>query len=837
MKRKTGWYAVLATCMVSLLWGCSDQESLAPINESSQVVLKASAETKSVSRSALSDEGVFSWLKEDRIDVYASDGLFHEFALTDGEGTNSGVFTGKLTEGTVVEQYAVSPAGLSPSLTNGTLSLTLPNAYTWQEQQTHALMLSKIEDSNTISFKNLGGLVKLYIRNIENGCRVEVTSSTHQLAGTMTVCQNAEGIEVLQAVSQTTSDMVTFTSTSTNEKQAFYLPLPITGEEKMKLNVKVYDAAENGTLKMEKNATLSIHRKELILMPSLTFPEAEKAVVQDVTSTEDVNAALVAIADSIANTENKDISITINSNSNLNEDEEASATVEVAAAIEIPATITAPETGGGEDGDTPATTTSHVKITFDEVPQATDATDNKVVLTDKQKKEELTSTESKSEVEVAIPEAPEGVEPPSFEISLPTTTVTLTATQETATFNEVWATTADNTLNVAKGVTIKNLYVLSGNVKVTGHIDKVVSQAGKTVYITLSGDGTVGTISGDVVVEHENDKFFTDFANESVANGQNIPYEIATLEQLRSLANRVAGNHRDAYDRPYRECTYLLVADIDLGINQLWKPIGTEASSFSGVFNGNGHKITGVMNMGECDNAGFFGRIYNRGTIQNLTIATDIKIINDTVKTSDMIGALSGNIDGAVIENCHFVGNISIGAGNIGGMVGTSTGGTYRLCSNTGSITNLNSNATVGGIVGIDNNSSLTGCYSTADLTFADESSTGTSGGMVGRTFSSTTLTACWTNVKMNGKVNGALLGKGGSLNATASYWNYSYKIVGEGSWSTYNVGSFGGDTPAEEQISIMNPYISEWGWKYNENGVLVPLEKNTIPSNPIKPW
>lgn len=822
MKRKTGWYVVLSTCLISLLTGCSEQECVESPTTFGKVVLTGSAETKNVSRSALSDKGVFSWLEGDKIDVYASDGRFHEFELVNGAGTNSGNFSTELEEGVQVKGYAVSPAGLNPEFNAaGYWQLTLPSEYLGSGNQTHAFMLAEVQD-NSLFFKNLGGLIKLSVGNIKTGCRIEVSSTTHQLAGTMALTQDAEGNTVLKSVESTSYNLITFTSASTEGKQYFYLPLPTTGSE-IKLNVKVYDAAENGTEKINKNATLAINRKSLVIMPTLTIPETENAVVKDATSAEDVNRALKEAVTQTTQEGSTEFIININSNANLEEGQEASATVEVAAAIEIPAAITAPEQNESGEGQMTSTV-----ITFDEVPQATAATDNKVVLTDNQNVEQLESTESKSKLEVAIPEAPAGVEAPSFEISLPTTTVTLTATQETATFNEVWATTADNTLKVAKGVTVKNLYVLSGNVKVTGHIENITSYSGKTIYVTLSGDGSVGSVSGDVVIEYE-------FANESVANGQNIPYEITTLEQLRSLANRVERSARDAYDRPYRECSYLMMADIDLGTDQLWKPIGTESHSFLGTFNGNGHTITGVLNLGECDNGGFFGRVY-RGTIKNLTVAADIKLYDENVSTSSVVGGLCGNIDGAIFENCHFTGNISLGTGNIGGMVGTSTGGTFRLCSNTGNITNQYS-ALVGGIVAIDNNSSLTGCYTTGVLTFDSSVSGGTTGGLVGQTYSTSTLVACWSSATLGGSLKGALMGRGGYLDATACYWSERWSFGGSLSASLSDSDSFAGDCPAVAQIALMNPYLTSLGWQYDENGALIPLETNSIPSNPIRPW
>ena len=853
MKRKTGWYAAFAACMVSLLVGCSDQECLESGNlHKGKVVLTGSAETKHVSRSALSDTGVFSWLEGDKIDVYASDGNFYEFSLVDGAGTNKGDFSAELLEGTTVSEYAVSPVGLAPELdADGQLSLTLPVAYTWAGQQTHAPMLAEFEGSS-LFFKNLGGLMKLSVANIKQGCRIEVSSATHQLAGTMVVSEDADGNAVLMSVEADANKLITFTSTSDEEKQAFYLPLPVT-EGNVKLNVKVYDAAENGVMKLEKNATMAIARKQLVIMPTLTIPEKENAVVKDAATTEALNKALENAVTEGSGAEGtpEEVIVTINSNSNLEEGEEASATVEVSAPITIPTALTAPKSetttpnpDEGEGGNTPGEgegteqpkETPVVKIVFDEVPVATGA-DNKIVLTDNQKVEELESTESKSEVKVAIPEAPEGVEPPSFEISLPTTTVTLSATQETATFKEIWATTADNTLNVAKGVTIKNLHVLSGNVEVSGYIEYITNHSDKLIRVRVSGSGSVGHVEGNVSIIREGDDIFVPFENETVADGQNIPYEIATLEQLRSLANRVEAGSENGDNRLYADCYYVLTADIDLGKDMLWKPIGTENRSFAGIFDGDGHVIKGNMNLGECDNAGLFGRIHNNGEVRNLTVAADIQIVREDVSTSNVVGAFAGNVDRATFENCHYTGTISIHTGYIGAIVGTATNATIKLCSNTGNLTNLNVNGTVGGMIGVDNGSKLTACYSTGDITLGNSS--GTCGGMVGESYSGATITACWASGTYLAGVKGGLFGRGGNYKLNYSYWseNIWSNVGGNGNWSSNNLGSFPGSLPYENQIAQMNAQISSLGWKYKNDGTLAPMESNTLPSNPIKPW
>ena len=90
----------------------------------------------------------------------------------------------------------------------------------------------------------------------------------------------------------------------------------------------------------------------------------------------------------------------------------------------------------------------------------------------------------------------------------------------------------------------------------TGGIDNITNNSGKTVYVRVSGSGSVGNVTGDVSIIREGDDINADFENESVADGQTIPYEIANLEQLRSLANRVEAARVNSESRPYADCFY-----------------------------------------------------------------------------------------------------------------------------------------------------------------------------------------------------------------------------------------------------------------------------------------
>ena len=94
---------------------------------------------------------------------------------------------------------------------------------------------------------------------------------------------------------------------------------------------------------------------------------------------------------------------------------------------------------------------------------------------------------------------------------------------------------------------------------------------------------------------------WTDYAADSFAGGSGTkedPYQIATAAQLALLAKDVKGGNPDTnHSKEY----FILTANIDLS-GRVWTPIGYEtyasgggsAQSFSGYFDGNNKKITGL---------------------------------------------------------------------------------------------------------------------------------------------------------------------------------------------------------------------------------------------------
>ena len=146
--------------------------------------------------------------------------------------------------------------------------------------------------------------------------------------------------------------------------------------------------------------------------------------------------------------------------------------------------------------------------------------------------------------------------------------------------------------------------------------------------------------------------------------------------------------------------SYVLACDIDLSkytgeLTQ--KCIGPEAATaFKGVFEGNGHTISGI-NISNTAKTGFFGYL-SGATIRNLTL--DGNITSTTTYTGMFAGVANGL---TTIENCTAKGSVS-GKEQVGGIIGLAllNGGTPKLrvinTVNRASVTATSNK--IGGIIG-----------------------------------------------------------------------------------------------------------------------------------------
>lgn len=153
---------------------------------------------------------------------------------------------------------------------------------------------------------------------------------------------------------------------------------------------------------------------------------------------------------------------------------------------------------------------------------------------------------------------------------------------------------------------------------------------------------------------------------------------------------------------------YALGADIDASTTSTWnggagfEPIGNITNSFSSVFDGLGHTISGLtINRPSSDYVGLFGYSLN-ATLRN------VGLVGGNVTGNDYAGGLVGyaevsSVFGS-INNCYNSGNVS--SYTTGGLAGYADG----VVNTTYTSGTVNGNSAVGGLVG-DNDAVITSSY------------------------------------------------------------------------------------------------------------------------------
>ena len=198
------------------------------------------------------------------------------------------------------------------------------------------------------------------------------------------------------------------------------------------------------------------------------------------------------------------------------------------------------------------------------------------------------------------------------------------------------------------------------------------------------------------------------------------PYEISSAEELQYLSDLLSDEENRSSE--YRNQHYILTSDISLndtsdyagwseaGPEYDWRPIGV-AAAFGGVFDGNGHTISGLYINADMEddntadarkNGGLFAQIFG-GTVKNLNLTeVYIEVSGDALDT----GAIAGSASKAEISDCTVDGLVIGYEYYTGGLVGNASG-TIRGCEFDGIVraakdldNDQAGQAYIGGIVG-----------------------------------------------------------------------------------------------------------------------------------------
>ncbi len=204
---------------------------------------------------------------------------------------------------------------------------------------------------------------------------------------------------------------------------------------------------------------------------------------------------------------------------------------------------------------------------------------------------------------------------------------------------------------------------------------------------------------------------FTAKTGNTTLNGVSMSNSAALLITLSDAV--MAGQTMAGY-------TFNLVEDVDMSVVTVWNPIGREgtptAFPFSGTFNGNGYKISGLSSAGS-GLVGLFGYV-SGATISNVAV-----VDSSWYTTSSNVGGIAGTAtSNSTISNCYNESGIS-GLNNVGGIVGNLNGGSS--ISNCYNIHGVAGSTNVGGIVGVNSSCNVSTSYSAGAVSSTTANSSG----------------------------------------------------------------------------------------------------------------
>ena len=284
-------------------------------------------------------------------------------------------------------------------------------------------------------------------------------------------------------------------------------------------------------------------------------------------------------------------------------------------------------------------------------------------------------------------------------------------------------------------------------------------------------------------------------------------YEIKSGEDLIAFANLVNGD-AEAGTPGERNANAVLTADIDLtGLiseETPWTPIGTgvgaeepNVTAFTGVFDGQGHTISGFEVISYGHN-GLFGDT-KEATIKNFTIKGKMIVeegygsgVVGWPNASNIIGVHSyldidvtqggvhhiGGVVGSarysnVISGCTYHGTMNVAAGstdNFAGIVAYLGSDSVSFCANYGTINFDDVSCAAGGVAGYCNNnvSWVQNCLNMGSVVLTEPEGTPTYGGAIVGRLRTHDLSKMTGNCWLEGSATGA--GKdGGNANLTTA--------------------------------------------------------------------
>ena len=187
-----------------------------------------------------------------------------------------------------------------------------------------------------------------------------------------------------------------------------------------------------------------------------------------------------------------------------------------------------------------------------------------------------------------------------------------------------------------------------------------------------------------------------------------------------------------------------------------WAPIGQRPSSFTAIFDGNGHVIANLfIDRGSAEYVGLFGSTGSSSAVRHVGV-TGIDVTGDS-----SVGGLVGWSEGDISAS-YASGSVTVSGNGVGGLAGWNFGDVLASYANV----DVEGDYYVGGLVGV-NASVITASYADGSVS---ATGSGEVGGLVGWNLS--TISASYARGAVNGGSNsGGLVGSNAGT-VTVSYWD-----------------------------------------------------------------
>ena len=399
-------------------------------------------------RTELSGNDVL-WKSNDRLGLFCGTKFVNAPFTTTTGGTTSADFTGDPTDPSGSEAevfYAYYPysahAVLEGSVVSG-LSIPAVQTFATKSFATELCpMATSGADYSRLAFRTIGTVLKFQVTGQKNVTKIELTGNDGEaLAGDYTIDFVGETPEMKFSGTETTLTLTCSEPVALNDASAteFYFVLPAGIEFTKGITVKVYTDDNAEPMVKEYASPLTTRPNKLVTVKAFTYSVP-------VTSIEEANEALSKGTSGVTITSTTDLT--------------------------APSTLEIPNAFGHG-------TSTSVEI---EQPVSTDLTISEKTTSDKELPETLSV-----EMETTA----------SLIVDTPNLTVSLEGTYTT-----VEATTAENTLIVAKNTVIETLTVKKGNVKIYGTVGEIVNEGTGKIIRCIDAQDEVERTLADTRCDH-----------------------------------------------------------------------------------------------------------------------------------------------------------------------------------------------------------------------------------------------------------------------------------------------------------------------------------------------